>query len=102
MSITSPTPEEIHRLEQMWGRAEEVVGNLVGAVQHDVPIVNGMTGLSDASNTFGYIYTFITDRVKRGEINFVSIVAAGALTKLARASRVYDDILAQLDKEMNQ
>lgn len=102
MSITSPTPEEIHRLEQMWGHAEQVVGNLVEAVQHDAPIVNEMTGLSDVSNTFGYIYTFITDRVKRGEINFVSIVAAGALTKLARASRVYDDILAQLDKEMNQ
>lgn len=96
-----PTPHQIHLLEQRWAFAEQMLDGILGAIQHDIPVVADVTGLSDGSMTFDYVHAFIVARQMQGEDpRYAVFMCAAAITRLARASRADNDLLAQLDKEI--
>ena len=75
---------------------------MVAATISDTELLKARMGLSDGSVVFGYVFTMLPKFNIEGRLNpqGTIAVAAAALTKLARASRADDELLAQLDKEI--
>ena len=97
-----PTVEQIHQMEQRWAYAEQVLDGMLDAFRQDIPKLFEITGLSDGSIAFDYVYTFIMGKEAQGsDHRFTVALCAAAMTRLARASRADEELLTRLDKEIN-
>jgi hypothetical protein len=83
--VSTPTPEQIHDLEQKWMIASGVLDHLMEAVETAPVALKIVTGLSDTSILFDYILTFIKNRNKGNpeSAKMTEVLCAAALTRLA-------------------
>lgn len=102
--MPQPTPEQIHQLEQRWAFAEQMLDGALEALRHDIPIVSKATGLSDNSIVFDFMHAFIMQQELRvgNSHQFTVAMCAAAMTRLARASRAAEEVLAQLEEKLQE
>lgn len=96
------TPTQIVELEHRWVNARTLLDKLLQVVTHDVPILNQITGLSDASLLFDFVYSFVMAQHNTGgpdAVQTTEVILAAAITKLARIQLGLDSDMSAFEKD---
>ena len=102
--LPPPTPPQIVELERRWVNARALLDELLKVVAHDAPIIGQMTGLSDASLLFDFVYCFIMsqDNAAPDAFKTTEIITAAAVTKLVRIRLGLDHDMSAFERGTSQ
>jgi hypothetical protein len=91
----APTAEDIHHMEQQWAIANAKLDEFLAVLRHDIPVVKKVSGLTDDSIAFSYMWGFIKKSHAEGgssAVKMTEVMCAAAFTRLVRATRAEDDM----------
>jgi hypothetical protein len=96
-----PTAGQIHIADQNWALAQTALDQFVAQLRSERQNVAEYTGLSDDAAIFDFVLAAlqVANAVEPGAIARTTVMAAAAITRLARAPGAKDE-LAQYETEM--